>query len=136
MSENSYLMQFYEINICQLTIFNLYTVHDKYDDDKNFWSNQRKIASIVASVQIILLLTVIQQISLVKHSPNTRRTRKLSEWELLELKDRLPVPVWQSSVYSAVWCKKLTMSPMILEYSPVSLTLLVLELRKKNFLEH
>ena len=56
--KNSYLMQFYEIKICQVMIFRLYTVHNKYDD-KNSQSNHRNIASIIASVRIILLPTIM-----------------------------------------------------------------------------
>ena len=42
-------------------IFSLYTVYKKYDDDKNWLSNQRKIASVIASVRIILLSTIDQR---------------------------------------------------------------------------
>ena len=34
MSENSYIVQFYEIYIYQIMIFRLYAVHNKHDDDK------------------------------------------------------------------------------------------------------
>ena len=34
MSENTYLMQFYDINFSQIMIFRLYNVHNKFDDDK------------------------------------------------------------------------------------------------------
>ena len=58
MSKNSELMQFYEIYICQIMIFRPNTVYNKHCDTKNWRSNQRKIASIIASAQIILLPTV------------------------------------------------------------------------------
>ena len=52
-------MQFYEINICQVMIFRLYSVHNKHELKKKNWqSNQRKITSIIASARIILLPTV------------------------------------------------------------------------------
>ena len=51
-------MQFYEINICEIMIFKLYTVYNKHDDDENWRLSQRKIASIIASARIILLLIV------------------------------------------------------------------------------
>ena len=57
--KNLYLMQFYEINICQVMIFRLYTVYNKHNDDKNWRSNHRKIASIIAFAPVWLLSTVI-----------------------------------------------------------------------------
>ena len=33
--ENSYLKQFYEINICRVMIIDLYTVYKKHGDGKN-----------------------------------------------------------------------------------------------------
>ena len=51
-------MHFYELNICRVMIFCLYTVCKKHDDDENWQSNQRKIPSIIASDRVILLLTV------------------------------------------------------------------------------
>ena len=56
--KNSYLLQFYEINIRTVMNFNLYDIFKKHDDDINWLSNQRKIASVIASAQIILMLTV------------------------------------------------------------------------------
>ena len=38
-------MQFYEINICRVIIFCLYTVYKKYKNDINWRSNNKKIAS-------------------------------------------------------------------------------------------
>ena len=43
-------MQFYKINICQIMIFSLYTVYNKYE--------MIKIGSIIASARIILPPTV------------------------------------------------------------------------------
>ena len=51
-------MQFYEINICQVMIFNPHAVFEKHDDDKNWKSNHGKDISIIASARIILLPTV------------------------------------------------------------------------------
>ena len=51
-------MQFYELNICRDMILSLETAYKMYDADKNWRSNQRKIANTVASAQIILLPTV------------------------------------------------------------------------------
>ena len=34
-SENTYLLQFYEINVCRIMSFGLITVYKKYDGDKN-----------------------------------------------------------------------------------------------------
>ena len=58
MSKNSYLMQFYEKKY--LSGHNLYAFHclKQSWDNKNGLSNQRKIASIIASARIILLPTV------------------------------------------------------------------------------
>ena len=50
-------MRFYEINICQVMILKLYTVYNKHEM-KNWQSIKRKIPSITASAQKILLLTV------------------------------------------------------------------------------
>ena len=33
--KNSYLVQFYKINICRVRFFSLYTIYKKHDDDKN-----------------------------------------------------------------------------------------------------
>ena len=55
---NSYLMQFYEINICRAMIFSFYIVFKMQDDDKNWQWNKRKIGSVIARSQIILLWTV------------------------------------------------------------------------------
>ena len=57
-SKNSYLMQVYEINICQvMTFLTLYCFYRAWDD-KNSQSNQRKIGRIIASAGITLLPTV------------------------------------------------------------------------------
>ena len=48
-------MYFYEINICQIMIYKLYSVYKKHNDDKNWRLKKRKIASIIASAQMILL---------------------------------------------------------------------------------
>ena len=66
-SENSYLMRFYKINICQVMIFSLYIVYKKYNDDKNWRSNHRRIASIITSPRIILLPAVNLQCTLRKN---------------------------------------------------------------------
>ena len=47
-------MQFYELNIFRVMNYSLYIVHKKHNDDKNWQSNQRKIANIIASARIIL----------------------------------------------------------------------------------
>ena len=39
-------------------IFSLYAVYKMHDDDKNWRSNERKIASTIASARAILLSTV------------------------------------------------------------------------------
>ena len=39
-------------------IFNLHTAYKKHEDDKNWRSNQRKIASIIACARIIFLPTI------------------------------------------------------------------------------
>ena len=57
-SHSSYLIQFYAINICPVMIFILYTVYKKHDVDKNWSLNLKEIASIIASVRIILQSTV------------------------------------------------------------------------------
>ena len=58
MSKNSYLMLFYEINICKAMIIKLHTVYNKHEILKIGKSNQRKIESTIANARIILLLTV------------------------------------------------------------------------------
>ena len=55
MSKNSFLMQFYEINSCQVITFRLYTKHEMI---KIWQSNERKITHIIASARIISLPTV------------------------------------------------------------------------------
>ena len=44
--KNSYLMQFYEISVCQVMIFRLYIVFNKHND-KYWQSNQRKIEALL-----------------------------------------------------------------------------------------
>ena len=49
-SKKSYLMQFYEINICQAMIFRLHTVYNKHE--------MIKIVPTIPNVRIILLSTI------------------------------------------------------------------------------
>ena len=58
MPKYSYLIQFYEINICEIMIFRLYTIYNKHEVGKNRQSNQRKFTNIIASARIILRPTV------------------------------------------------------------------------------
>ena len=51
-------MQFYEINVCRVMIFNLHAVYKKRDNEGNWLSNQKIIASIIASTQKILLPSI------------------------------------------------------------------------------
>ena len=57
MSKNSYLIQFSEINTCQVMVCTFYTVYNKHEMIKIGKQNQRKIASIMANARIILLPT-------------------------------------------------------------------------------
>ena len=57
--KNSYLMQFYELNICQDMIFRLYAVYNKHGMIKIGNQTREKISCIIASAPIILLPTVI-----------------------------------------------------------------------------
>ena len=57
--KNSYVIQFYEINNCQVMIFWLYTVYNKYEMLKFGNQTIEKNASITASARIILLSTVV-----------------------------------------------------------------------------
>ena len=50
-------MQFYEMNICQVMIFRLYTAYNKHEMIKIGSKNQRKISSIMEGARIILLST-------------------------------------------------------------------------------
>ena len=61
--ENSFLIEFCEMNIRRVMIFSHYSVYKKHVDDKNWRSNDRKIASIITSAQIILLSTVDRLVS-------------------------------------------------------------------------
>ena len=53
------LMHFYQINICQVMNFRLYTVYKTHDGAKNWRSNQRKTASIIRALEIIYVKKLI-----------------------------------------------------------------------------
>ena len=42
-TENSYLIEFYEINICQVTIFRRFAVNKKHDDGKHANQTSKKL---------------------------------------------------------------------------------------------
>ena len=53
-------MRCFEMNICHVMIFRVYTAYDKHAIIKIGNKNQRKIASIIACVRIILLSTALE----------------------------------------------------------------------------
>ena len=59
--------------------FRLYTVYNKHDDDKNWRSDQRKIASDITSARIIFLPTIEARKGLDLNRLSLSGTTKITE---------------------------------------------------------